>query len=255
MKPLLFTVGFCGLLMLQACDSLTQLGASEKRKFLINGNGGVHNASLEVYYNQGTQEAAIAAPPTQSTRVAATIYYIPNETKFGGSTRTMRIRNADGKMVSVSVKESFYQAIKIQGSGILNDGRTITIYGKGGWQFTDKRYGLGTAQKPLIPFRSVAIDHEQFPNLNNGDKIFIPSTRGMKIPGTTLVHDGYWIVSDVGLAIKGKHIDMFVGDMHYYEFMRYVNDPKNFVESGTANISDRPKLGSDKQSQSIQIYI
>lgn len=119
----------------------------------------------------------------------------------------------------VYVTRKQYCNLHLQGSGYV-DGQLIQYDGKsGGNRFdcsmfysTSKVSGLvkfkrgknaiGAAGVTLIPFKSVAVDPSV---IKYGTKIFIPSLQG--IDG----HDGWVIAHDTGGAIKGNHIDFFVG--------------------------------------------
>jgi 3D (Asp-Asp-Asp) domain-containing protein len=72
-------------------------------------------------------------------------------------------------------------------------------------------YGYGTGGFNLVPYRTIAVDRTQIPI---GSVLFIPAARGMRIilpSGEPVVHDGYFFAADVGSAIHGNHIDVFVG--------------------------------------------
>lgn len=72
-------------------------------------------------------------------------------------------------------------------------------------------YGLGTGGYQLVPYRTIAVDRNRIPL---GSVIFIPVARGTTITlpsGEQVVHDGYFFAADVGGAIQGNHIDVFIG--------------------------------------------
>lgn len=72
-------------------------------------------------------------------------------------------------------------------------------------------YGLGTGGYQLVPYRTIAVDRNRIPL---GSVIFIPAARGTTITlpsGEQVVHDGYFFAADVGGAIQGNHIDVFIG--------------------------------------------
>lgn len=72
-------------------------------------------------------------------------------------------------------------------------------------------YGLGTGGYNLVPYRTIAVDPNRIPI---GSVIYIPAARGTKIilpSGQQVVHDGYFFAADVGGAIRGNHIDIFIG--------------------------------------------
>lgn len=80
------------------------------------------------------------------------------------------------------------------------------------WKKSQYPYGIGNRNNPLRPFKSIATD----PNfISSGSKVFIPQAVGVeyKFEGEDLVHDGYFYADDVGGAIKGNHIDVFLGSV------------------------------------------
>jgi 3D (Asp-Asp-Asp) domain-containing protein len=74
----------------------------------------------------------------------------------------------------------------------------------------DAPFGLGTFGYRLVPFRTVAADRRVFAP---GTVFFIPRLVGVKFDnsGASEVHDGYVFFGDVGGAVRGKHIDFFIG--------------------------------------------
>ncbi len=98
----------------------------------------------------------------------------------------------------------------------------------------------------LSPFRTLATDANV---IKPGTVVYIPSARGtsLKLPNGKIVnHDGYFFAGDKGGAIKGNHIDVFIGtdlDAPYFKwigskesktFKAYiVNDPKIIAELTT----------------------
>jgi len=82
--------------------------------------------------------------------------------------------------------------------------------GKVKWMRSGCKYGKGNRSNCLVPFRSLATDQTKYPY---GTKIFIPEAKGTKITfeGETFEHDGVFYAHDVGGAIKGDHIDVYLG--------------------------------------------
>lgn len=72
-------------------------------------------------------------------------------------------------------------------------------------------YGDGIRNYILSPYRTIATDSSV---IAPGTVIFIPKARGTVIvtdEGREIVHDGYFFAGDRGGAIKGTHIDVFIG--------------------------------------------
>lgn len=79
------------------------------------------------------------------------------------------------------------------------------------WAKAKGPYGDGAAGKRLVPYRSLAVDLSVF---DIGDVFYLPEARGCTIElpdGKSAVHDGFFIASDTGGAIKARHCDFFLG--------------------------------------------
>lgn len=76
-----------------------------------------------------------------------------------------------------------------------------------------KGYGVTKSGKSLVGLtwdkaRTIAVDENVIPL---GTKVYL------KFSGERSKYDGVYIASDVGGAIKGRHIDLFLGDFDNYE--------------------------------------
>lgn len=72
-------------------------------------------------------------------------------------------------------------------------------------------HGDGVQGMVLVPYRSIAVDPT---TIAFGSVIFIPRARGTGIDlpsGQRATHDGFFFAADRGGAIRGNHIDVFVG--------------------------------------------
>lgn len=72
-------------------------------------------------------------------------------------------------------------------------------------------YGDGLDEYILGPYRTLATDNSQ---IIPGTVLYIPKARGALIKlssGRVIKHDGYFFAGDKGGAIKGNHIDVFIG--------------------------------------------
>jgi len=206
-------------------------------------------------YNIGS----IADRVRSTQKVGATFYFTLHESDpryAGPKTKVVRDMNSN-RLATVS--EKFYKALTMQGSGILANGKTLNHvkekHGIHRFMETEHKYGVGKANNKLVPWRSLAIDFDYYNkkgfNLKIGTEIYIPSTYGLKIPGTNEYHDGVWELADVGDKIKKERIDMFTGTMHYIDALRYVKDPSNYND-GKRN-RDAEKLGSKSRQVAMQI--
>jgi len=71
-------------------------------------------------------------------------------------------------------------------------------------------YGKGVQNYDLVPFRSIAVDPTYIPY---GTVLYIPAAKGItyELAGKKQVHDGYFFACDTGAALRGNHIDIFLG--------------------------------------------
>lgn len=83
--------------------------------------------------------------------------------------------------------------------------------GRSRFRVSSQPFGEGAIGARLIPFRTIAVDPRFIPH---GTVLFIPAARGTAIEldgGEKRTHDGYFFAADTGGAIKGPHIDIFIG--------------------------------------------
>lgn len=169
-----------------------------------------------------------------------TFYYLVDEAdeRFSWHPKDEPVRDIYGQTIAVVPRE-FKQKADIEGSARLSDGRVINFAGRGtdGIRYRlveGAQWGLGAANveqisrlEPykLIPYRTAAVDPQKIPL---GSILFIPQAQGIPLPDGS-EHDGYFLAHDVGGAIKGDRLDLFVGTEE---------DVRNsFTENGLANKS------------------
>lgn len=232
-------LSYLGLFLTLACDpgQFTQskqgvLPENERAPRKEHTIGNMFKGNVTDDIEGGMGAFADKGNKSAAKKVRATIYYITDEKDFSGP-KTSTVYGSNGQVLA-KVSAAFKSALTIQGSGILADGRTVNIASKGRYFVTPHKYGVGSIpDKALIPFRSLAVDISYWKrngyNVKNGDKVYIKSTDGMKIPGSNQVHNGVWEISDRGSAIKGNRIDMFFGTMHWKKALPYLADRNNFV--------------------------
>lgn len=121
---------------------------------------------------------------------------------------------------------AFVYELKLEGSGVLNDGRVINYagacnYGMGTCFKTlnPERHplGAGVQSRALEPFRSIAVDPRLIPI---GSPVYVPELVGVVLPDGTR-HDGCLRADDMGGAIKNAKLDFFVES--YLNF-KYIAD-------------------------------
>lgn len=134
--------------------------------------------------------------------------------------------------------ESFVRELKMEGSGWFSDGRVVNYNGRCRFgvgtcfEVLDANsypYGRGAKRRPLVPFRSVAVDRNLVPI---GETLYVPEFDGLPLPDGS-VHDGCLRADDTGGAIRKRLIDFFVVEMD--NFM-WVNDHMWFDRYFTPHI-------------------
>jgi 3D (Asp-Asp-Asp) domain-containing protein len=125
-----------------------------------------------------------------------TVYFVPHIKDYCPTTK---------------ICPKFRHQVRLQGSGTLSKNRALKYNGK------IERLGtcdtaFGAAGICLKPYISIAADPRYY---SMGDIIKMPSMKGrvMTLPnGKFMIHPGYFIVEDIGGAIKGpKRFDFFTG--------------------------------------------
>ncbi len=121
--------------------------------------------------------------------------------------------------------ERFVRELKMEGAGWLADGRVINYagrcrYGVGTcFEFLDPKafpYGRGAGRRPLVPFRSIAVDRRL---VQIGEPLYVPEFDGMYLPDGS-VHDGCVRADDTGGAIKKRLVDFFVVELPNFRWIR-----------------------------------
>ncbi len=148
-----------------------------------------------------------------------TYYYIAVESDFSGD-KTVPIYSRAGAVLA-TVSPKFAKAMRLEGTGRLNDGRALNWAGScvhseyDCYAELDAKYstGRGAAGRALQPYHSIAVDPSV---IALGTRLYSPELAGKTMPdGST--HDGYLLADDTGGAIKGNHIDFFVKDKAAYK--------------------------------------
>lgn len=156
---------------------------------------------------------------------ALTYYWIAHEKKRRGK-RNMRIYDTRCKPIA-RVSRDFAARLSREGTGKLEDGRVLNVAGPCACDYspcffhvTDEksRFGVGVLERPLSPFRSVAVDPSY---VTIGKRLYIPELDGLPMPGPPpwggFVHDGCVVADDRGGAVQGQQIDFFMVRRVYYQ--------------------------------------
>jgi 3D (Asp-Asp-Asp) domain-containing protein len=121
------------------------------------------------------------------------------------------------------VSPEFANQLAIQGTGKLNDGRVLNIWGRCPcghspcFKVTPNQWGTSGTNHPLQPFRTVAVDPKV---VKLGSLLYVPLLEGRTMPGRPpwggFVHDGCVVADDTGGHIDGNRLDLFVGRKGYF---------------------------------------
>ena len=143
---------------------------------------------------------------------------VPRTPRGGACTvppnRWVELYTLDGYFFN-RVPERYACSLKLEGSGLLADGRVINYTGpcKYGYgtcfeqlDVGDFPFGRGAGLRPLIPFKSVAVDPRV---IKIGEPLYVPEFDGMPLPDGS-IHDGCVRADDTGGGIKGRKMDFFV---------------------------------------------
>jgi 3D (Asp-Asp-Asp) domain-containing protein len=156
-----------------------------------------------------------------------TYYYMAEQE---GGRRSVALYNKKGckRIARVSRKDA--KQLALQGGGKLDDGRVLIYAGRCSCSraacYTLARdsheWGTGVEDRPLSPFRSVAVDPHR---VAIGTVLYVPELDGLTVPGRMpeggSVHDGCVVADDRGGGIKGRQLDLFTAKkVHYNAFTR-----------------------------------
>lgn len=140
--------------------------------------------------------------------------YVHDRQLVGLANDTRDVYTEDGWFLGAFVA-SYVKELKMEGSGWLADGRVVNYAGRCRlgvgtcFETLDPNthpYGRGAFRRPLVPFRSVAVDRRL---IAIGETLYAPEFDGLVLPDGS-VHDGCLRADDTGGAIKQRLMDFFV---------------------------------------------
>lgn len=164
--------------------------------------------------SRGKHKECCGYPLVGEHEWALRFYWMADQERFGDEYDEQAVYTKDGFFLG-SFPESYVRALRMEGTGILADGRIINYagscrYGVGTcFQTMDPSthpHGRGAGLRPLVPFQSVAIDPSVVPI---GEPLYIPEFDGLPLPDGT-IHDGCVRADDTGGNIKKRKMDFFV---------------------------------------------
>ncbi len=150
-------------------------------------------------------------------------YWIAYESDYANEAYDTAIYTRAGYYIG-SFPSAFVFELKLEGSGILRDGRVLNYdgecnYGMGTCFKTlaldQHPLGAGVQGRPLVPFRSIAVDPRFIPI---GATVYVPELVGVLLPDGTR-HDGCLRADDMGGAIKEHKLDFFVESYENFKFI------------------------------------
>lgn len=165
-------------------------------------------------------------------KIFPTFYNIAYEPEFPGE-KNVSLYEVNTRRLLARVSQAFRDALDLEGTGRLADGRTLNVGTRrnGQWDYVvlpQGSFGLGIQNHYLYPFRTVAIDFDhlcaksRLPGCTSntaqnrktfaGTLLHIRQLEGARLPDGS-VHDGFVCAHDIGGAIKQDRIDLFVGPM------------------------------------------
>jgi len=182
-----------GLLLLSAC-----LGP----KVQTSASGPVRQVPPDWLFPQGEP---VPSPPTGKYlgKFKVTYYWVAEEKDYPQGT-SVALYDTKGNLIG-RFSRAFVKAFRNESAGRLKDGRCISyLKRQNRVQVVEKFLGCGYT---LTELKSVAVDPRIVPL---GSRLFIPQAGGVVINGRRLT--GIFYAHDIGSAIQGKRIDIFIGD-------------------------------------------
>lgn len=212
----------------QSADDLQDFQPPERRARQARDRRTQRIAELEEQQTEPDEVARrVAVAKSEGSVVGLfrnTYYHFPSESEFSGEAATLY--DAQCKAIK-QVPRGFHDALCVQGSGLLDSGVTVSFAKRDCacalecprtnqhicFDTLDKAsfpWGRGATGKAITPLLTVAVDTDLIP-LHT--PIYIPEYAGIpRDAARSSFHDGCFVAQDRGLRVKGRHVDVFVGD-------------------------------------------
>jgi 3D (Asp-Asp-Asp) domain-containing protein len=152
-------------------------------------------------------EEAMGPPPDLPNarymgKFKTTFYWVVEEADYpSGSSPLYDTR---GRLVG-RFSRAFIRDFKIEAAARLNDGRCVS-YLKSANRVVVSDSFMGYGGYRLSELKSIAVDPRIIPL---GARVYIPQAERVVVNGRRL--SGIFHAHDIGSAVKGKHVDLFVG--------------------------------------------
>ncbi len=200
----------------------------------------------------------------QSLKLWATYYYLPEIEEDSGA---IPLRDMKGQELGPRLTLKHWCDTAMEGSVKINfkngDIKTFNYQGTTNDYFVDCKsiyprhtgigktkfreangvYGDGLDDYILSPYRTLATDVTY---IKPGTALYIPKARGAKITlpnGRVITHDGYFFAADKGGAIKGTHVDVYIGVSKKATFFPWIGSSES--KTFEAIIVKDPKIIAD----------
>jgi 3D (Asp-Asp-Asp) domain-containing protein len=170
---------------------------------------------------RGKNKTCCGYPLSPTDGYTLTFYWLAMEDDFD---QPAEIQFANPDAVDLYTKDGLFigsfpdklaWSLRMEGSGLLADGRVLQYNGRCDYGYgtcfeqlsvDEYPFGRGAFHRPLIPFKSIAVDPVLVPI---GEPVYIPEFDGMILPDGS-IHDGCVRADDTGGHIKKRHVDFFV---------------------------------------------
>lgn len=136
-------------------------------------------------------------------RFKVTYYWVVEEKDYPAS-REVPLYDTKGGLIG-RFSSRFVRAFKIEAAARLRDGRCLTYLKQAGKAQVSNRF-MGYGGHVLTELKSVAVDPRVVPL---GARIYVPQAEEVMVNGRP--HSGVFYAHDIGSAVRGKHIDIFLG--------------------------------------------
>jgi 3D (Asp-Asp-Asp) domain-containing protein len=150
-------------------------------------------------------------------------YWLAYEAEYANEPYDTDIYTKEGYWIG-RFPSAFVFELKLEGSALLKDGRVLNYSGECNYgmgtcfktlSLTDHPLGVGVQGRPLVPFRSIAVDPRMIPI---GAPVYVPELVGIQMPDGSW-HDGCLRADDQGGAIKNAKLDFFVESFFNYKYI------------------------------------
>jgi 3D (Asp-Asp-Asp) domain-containing protein len=136
-------------------------------------------------------------------RFKVTYYWAVEEAEYP-AIKSQPVYLADGSLLG-RFSSAFVKAFRTESAAKLRDGRCISYMKlRGRAEVVDRFLGYGGHK--LTELKSIAVDPRLIPL---GSIVYIPQAENVVVDGKP--QSGVFYAHDIGSAVKGKHVDVFVG--------------------------------------------